>query len=130
MKELLIYLISISSFTLTQCEPWLNWYVELYSNWDNKVFICENVKRPREEIILHELWHILYYRKLTDKQKQIIRERYKTSLSSSWTLMKRWFPSMYAIVDEEEYFSEMFTYYIIKKLWDWVIESKVSVLID
>ena len=124
MKELLIYLISISSFTLgwNWCESWINGYIEISET--NKIHICKNIERPRIEVALHELWHLHWYKKLTEEQKQEWIWMYEESKKKPWILKVKWFVSFQASKDYEEDYAETFQY-----LYLWWKETKKSLFI-
>lgn len=112
MIELLVYLISISSFNLWSCEKNLNWYVEFYTDWKNNITICKNIKRPREEVILHELGHVYYHRILSEKNKIKWHNIYE--FSKAFDL----FTSEYWRNDEIEDFAESFEYLYLNQKTD------------
>ena len=120
MKELLIYLISISSFTFgwEHCETIKQWNIEKYpiaytqSN-DTIVRICDKDKLTKD-IIIHELWHIYYFQTLTEIQRKEWEKLYDESLKKTWILKARWFVNLEATENKEEDFAETFTAMVLK----------------
>lgn len=126
MKEILIYLLSISSFTLgwVTCEPWINGYIDIHNYWKNEIHICKNIKRPKIEVAIHELWHLHWYKKLTEEQKEEWIKMYEESKKTPWILKVKWFVTFSASLSYEEDYAETFQY-----LYLWWKETKKSLFI-
>ena len=108
MKEILIYLMSITSFVYwwKDCD---NYKIAYTTPIDTIVRVCRQ-EEFTNEVKLHELGHIFFYQVMTEKEREKWINDYNFSLTLTWTLWQRWFVNYKTIGDYNEDFAETFTY--------------------
>lgn len=115
MKEILLLLISMTTFSHIECDSDFNWYVTITINQEkttNHITICKQSKRDKNHVLIHELWHVYWYNIMTDKQKEQWKKlhEYSKNKPNNLNFFEKWFTSEYWATNYEEDFSEYFLY--------------------